>query len=100
MKQASAAGKVLVTVLSTPNDMRSYVMDGTVKSVILWNTIDLGYLTVRVADALAAGELKARRYDVRRRTASVRNRLRETTCCSEPSSCLRKRISNSATISE
>jgi len=58
VKQAGAAGKVLVTGLSTPNDMRSYVMDGTVKSVILWNTIDLGYLTVRVADALATGKLK------------------------------------------
>lgn len=58
VKQAGTAGKVLVTGLSTPNDMRSYVMDGTVKSVILWNTIDLGYLTVRVADALAAGKLK------------------------------------------
>jgi rhamnose transport system substrate-binding protein len=58
VKQAGAAGKVLVTGLSTPNDMRSYVMDGTVKSVILWNTIDLGYLTVRVADALASGALK------------------------------------------
>ena len=59
VKQAGAAGKVLVTGLSTPNDMRSYVMDGTVKSVILWNTIDLGYLTVRVANALANGKLKA-----------------------------------------
>ena len=58
VKQAGVSGKVLVTGLSTPNDMRSYVMDGTVKSVILWNTIDLGYLTVRVADALAAGTLK------------------------------------------
>jgi rhamnose transport system substrate-binding protein len=58
VKQAGASGKVLVTGLATPNDMRSYVMDGTVKSVILWNTADLGYLTVRVADALAAGKLK------------------------------------------
>ena len=58
VKQAGAAGKVLVTGLSTPNDMRSYVMDGTVKSVILWNTIDLGYLTVRVADGLVRGNLK------------------------------------------
>jgi len=68
VKQAGAAGKVLVTGLSTPNDMRSYVMDGTVKSVILWNTIDLGYLTVRVADALASGKLKpgATRFDAGR----------------------------------
>lgn len=59
VKQAGASGKVLVTGLSTPNDMRSYVMDGTVKSVILWNTVDLGYLTVRVADAITSDKLKA-----------------------------------------
>ena len=29
-----------------------------VKSEILWNTIDLGYLTIRVAEALASGRLK------------------------------------------
>ena len=29
------------------------------EAVILWNTQDLGYLTVQVADALASGRLKA-----------------------------------------
>jgi rhamnose ABC transporter rhamnose-binding protein len=59
VKQAKKNGSVLVTGLSTPNDMRAYVKDGTVKSVILWNTVDLGYLTVRAAAALAEGKLKA-----------------------------------------
>src|SRR5207237_5908141 len=59
IKQAGAAGKVQVTGLSTPNDMRKYVEEGTVKSVILWNTNDLGYLTVQVANALSQGKLKA-----------------------------------------
>ncbi len=59
IKQAGMAGKVLVTGLATPNDMRGYVKDGAVKSVVLWNTKDLGYLTVQVAHALAKGELKA-----------------------------------------
>lgn len=58
VKQAGMSGKVMVTGLSTPNDMRKYVEDGTVKSVVLWNTKDLGYLTVYVAHALAKGELK------------------------------------------
>ena len=58
VKQSGKAGKVMVIGLSTPNDMRDYVKDGTVKSVVLWNTIDLGYLTVQVANALARGELK------------------------------------------
>ncbi len=59
VKQAGKAGQVLVTGLATPNDMKAYVHEGTVKSVVLWNTIDLGYLTVRAAEALAAGKLKA-----------------------------------------
>ena len=57
--QAGKAGQVLVTGLSTPNDMRRYVKNGTVKSVILWNTLDLGYLTVHTARALATGKLVA-----------------------------------------
>jgi rhamnose transport system substrate-binding protein len=58
VKQAGATGKVLVTGLATPNDMKGYVKDGTVKSVILWNTNDLGYLTIETAEALANGTLK------------------------------------------
>ncbi|GMV25172.1 MAG: rhamnose ABC transporter substrate-binding protein [Phycisphaerae bacterium] len=58
VKQAGNSGKVLVTGLATPNDMKAYVKDGTVKSVVLWNTVDLGYLTVHAAHALATGTLK------------------------------------------
>ena len=57
VKQAGRSGQVLVTGLATPNAMKGYVKDGTVKSVVLWNTRDLGYLTVRVARALADGVL-------------------------------------------
>ena len=53
------SGKVQVTGLSTPNDMKKFVKAGTVKSVILWNTVDLGYLTVYVAEAIATGKYKA-----------------------------------------
>jgi len=58
VKQAGKSGKVLVTGLGTPNDMKQYVKDGTVKSVILWNTEDLGYLTIYAAEAVATGKLK------------------------------------------
>jgi rhamnose transport system substrate-binding protein len=58
VKQAGKSGKVLVTGLSTPNAMKSYVADGTVKSVILWNTQDLGYLTIYAAEAVVTGKLK------------------------------------------
>lgn len=58
IKQSGKAGKVLVTGLSTPNDMKAYIHDGTVRSVILWNTVDLGYLTIYAANALVKGDLK------------------------------------------
>ena len=50
---------VKVVGLGLPNDNRRYVKEGITPSVILWNTADLGYLTVRVCQALAKGELKA-----------------------------------------
>jgi rhamnose ABC transporter rhamnose-binding protein len=58
VKQAGKTGQVLVTGLATPNSMKPHVKDGTVKSVFLWNTQDLGYLTVYTARALVDGTLK------------------------------------------
>ena len=58
IRQSGKSGQVLVTGLSTPNNMREYVKDGSVKSIVLWNTVDLGYLTVCAAEALATGKLK------------------------------------------
>lgn len=58
VRQAGKKGKIAVTGLSTPNKMKPYVKDGTVKTVVLWNAVDLGYLTVYTAKALAEGTLK------------------------------------------
>ncbi len=49
---------VKVMGLSLPNMNKPYVKTGVVESVVLWNTVDLGYLTVYAADALSAGKLK------------------------------------------
>jgi rhamnose transport system substrate-binding protein len=57
LRKARAADRVFLTGLSTPNSMREYVKDGTVKSFVLWNPIDLGYLTVYVAYAAIKGEI-------------------------------------------
>jgi len=38
--------------------MKPFVKGGVVKTVILWSPVDLGYLTVCVARAVAKGELK------------------------------------------
>ncbi|MGV3722369.1 MAG: substrate-binding domain-containing protein [Actinomycetota bacterium] len=59
VKKAGQAGKIAVVGLGTPKDMKPLVDEGVVKSVILWNPVDLGYLTVHVARAVAKGELKA-----------------------------------------
>jgi ABC-type sugar transport system substrate-binding protein len=50
VRQEGRRGKIKVTGVSTPKDMRDYVKDGTVSTFILWNPVDLGYLTVYVAD--------------------------------------------------
>src|SRR6185295_9068738 len=50
---------VKVTGLSLPNMCRPYIKSGVIESIVLWNTMDLGALAVRVAQALTTGELKA-----------------------------------------
>lgn len=49
---------VKVTGLSLPNMCKPFIKDGTVPSIVLWKTGDLGYLTVLTANALVRGELK------------------------------------------
>jgi ABC-type sugar transport system substrate-binding protein len=58
VEQAGMQGKIVVTGLSTPNDMKPFVKKGTVKTVVLWNPVDLGYLAVYVAQQTVAGTLK------------------------------------------
>jgi rhamnose transport system substrate-binding protein len=55
---AHKIGKVIVTGLGTPNDMRKYVKNGTVPVFALWNPADLGYLAEVAAHDLVAGTLK------------------------------------------
>jgi rhamnose transport system permease protein len=50
---------VKVTGLSLPNMCRPYIKEGVIESIVLWNTVDLGYLTVYASNALAQGQLKA-----------------------------------------
>jgi ABC-type sugar transport system substrate-binding protein len=57
VRQEGKKGQVKVTGVSTPRDMRDYVLDGTVESFVLWNPIDLGYLAVWVADLRRRGQM-------------------------------------------
>lgn len=58
VKQAGKTGKVKVIGLGLPNENKRYVREGVTDSVILWNTGDLGYLTIHAAVAVAKNELK------------------------------------------
>jgi len=58
VKQSGKSGSIKVIGLGLPSENRKYVKDGVTQSVILWKTIDLGYLTVCAATSLAKGELK------------------------------------------
>lgn len=48
---------VKVIGLSVPSLCKRYVHDGVIQSVILWNTRDLGYLTVLTAARLVTGQI-------------------------------------------
>lgn len=56
-------GKVALTGLGTPNQMRAYIKDGTVTSFALWNPEDLGYLAAYAAEALIKGEITGKQGD-------------------------------------
>ena len=56
-------GKVKLTGLGTPNDMRDYVKDGTVDAFALWNPEDLGYLPAFAANALVDGTITGKEGD-------------------------------------
>jgi rhamnose transport system permease protein len=57
VKQSGRAD-VKVTGLSLPNLCKPYVHAGVIESVVLWDTGNLGYLTVTAGKAMLAGDLK------------------------------------------
>jgi ABC-type sugar transport system substrate-binding protein len=59
VRQSGKKGQIKVTGVSTPADMKDYVQDGTVTTFVLWNPVDLGYLTVQVAYLLHQGKMPA-----------------------------------------
>jgi rhamnose transport system substrate-binding protein len=50
-------GKVKLTGLGTPNQLRKYVNDGTIDGFELWNPADLGYLAAYAAVNVASGSV-------------------------------------------
>ena len=50
-------GKVLLTGLGTPDSLKKYVTDGTIKAFELWNPANLGYLAGYAAVEFASGQV-------------------------------------------
>lgn len=55
--QQAGRKDVDVIGLSLPNLCKRYVHDGVVQAVVLWNTRDLGYLTIHTAALLVRGQM-------------------------------------------
>jgi rhamnose transport system substrate-binding protein len=53
-------GKVALVGLGTPNQMREFVKDGTVKEFALWNPSDVGYLAAYALAQLASGNIQGK----------------------------------------
>jgi len=63
LSDSDKKGKVALTGLGTPNQMRKYVKDGTVTAFALWNPEDLGYLAAYAAKALVDGDITGKEGD-------------------------------------
>lgn len=57
LSTSASKGKIALTGLGTPNQMRQFVKDGTVTAFQLWNPGDVGYLATYAAAALASGQI-------------------------------------------
>jgi rhamnose transport system substrate-binding protein len=57
LSSSPSKGKVALTGLGTPNQMRQFIKDGTVKAFALWDPSQLGYLAGYAAAALASGQI-------------------------------------------
>lgn len=57
LSTSSYKGKVILTGLGLPNEMRQYVKDGTVKEFALWDPAKIGQAAVYAAKALVAGTI-------------------------------------------
>lgn len=57
------SGKIALTGLGTPNGLRKFVKDGTIKQFALWDVGHLGYLAYYAAAALVEGKITGKQGD-------------------------------------
>jgi rhamnose transport system substrate-binding protein len=58
LEDAGLAGKIELTGLGLPSEMKQYIKNGTCRKMSLWNPIDLGYSATYIAYKLVKGEFK------------------------------------------
>jgi rhamnose transport system substrate-binding protein len=63
LQSSKYKGKVKLTGLGTPNQLRKFVKDGTIDGFELWDPGKLGYLAGYAAAALASGEITGKEGD-------------------------------------
>src|SRR5262249_52554814 len=60
LESSPLKGKVRLTGLGTPTQLRRFVKDGTTEAFELWDPGKLGYLAAYAAAALASGQISGR----------------------------------------
>jgi rhamnose transport system substrate-binding protein len=60
LSTSPSKGKVALVGLGTPNQMRQFVKDGTVKAFALWNPSDVGYLAAYAAAQIVSGNIEGK----------------------------------------
>jgi rhamnose transport system substrate-binding protein len=63
LSTSTSKGKVVLTGLGLPNEMRSFVKDGTVKAFALWDPAQLGYVAAFAGQALVDGTITGKEGD-------------------------------------
>jgi rhamnose transport system substrate-binding protein len=58
LEDAGKAGKIELTGLGLPSEMKQYIKDGTCRKMSLWNPIDLGYSATYICYGLVNGDIK------------------------------------------
>ena len=64
LEDAGLAGKIQLTGLGLPSEMKQYIKDGTCKEMSLWNPIDLGYSATYISAKLVSGDFKGKAGEV------------------------------------
>jgi len=86
LEDAGLAGKIQLTGLGLPSEMKQYIKDGTCLKMSLWNPIDLGYSATYIAAQLVRGQIQGKPGEVMKvgRMGSITNGADGTAVMSEP----------------